>query len=164
MLALRFSLALILISSFLPLAQAGDYSVNVVGKMTSKEAIQVGNAWRTDLPSRFRVSLRSSKEIAGSDLIFKAYFYDADGNLLRKQTGPNAIWTGTKKGTEAVGLPEQMKAGQLETVYLATPPDVDKMKALIVVFGSGDELTYDIYPGSKKIEDFTFDEKDKVKK
>jgi hypothetical protein len=164
MLSLRFSLALILASSFLTLAQAGDFSVNVVGKMTSKEAIQVDNAWRTDLSSRFRVSLRSSKEIPGSALVFTAYFYDADGNLLKKQSGPNAIWTGTKKGTESVGLPEQMKAGQMETVYLATPAAVDKMKTLLVVFGSGDQLTYDIYPGSKKIEDFTFDEKDKVSK
>lgn len=138
--------------------------MNVVGKTTSKEAIQVANAWRTDLPSRFRVSLRSSKEAPGSSLTFKAYYYDADGNLLKAQTGPNAIWTGTKKGTEAVGMPEFMKAGQMETVYLATPPEVDKMKTLIVVFGDGEQLTYDIYPGSKKIEDFTFDEKDKVKK
>lgn len=162
---MKYVLAILMFASVsLSRVQAGDYSVNVAGKMTSPEAIQVGSSWRTDLASRFRVSLRSSVEIAGSDLEFKVYFFDADGKILKKQDGPNPIWTGTKRGTEEVGMPEKMKPGQMETVYIAIPPEVSKMKALAVVFGSGDTLTYDIYPGSKKIEELDFPEKEKVKK
>lgn len=143
--------------------RAGDYSVNVAGKTTSTEAILVGKSWRTDIPSRFRVTLRSSKEHAGSNMVFRAYFFDADGNLIRKQKGPNLIWTGTKKGVEEVGMPETLKPGKIETVYLAIPEDVEKMKTLIVVFGLGEDLTCDVYPSSKKLEDFDFPEKAAIK-
>lgn len=144
-------------------ARADDFSARV-SKFTTREALKVGNAWRTDIPDCLKVTLRSSREIPGKDIYFKAYFYDADGKLLRAQTGPNALWTGTKKGTAEYTVPDAFKPGQLEAVYLALPEDVKKMKTVIVIFGQGDDLTCEVYPNSKKAEDFDFPEKDKVLK
>lgn len=108
-------------------AHADDFSARV-SKFTTREALRVGNTWRTDIPNCLKVTLRSSKEIPGIDAFFKAYFYDVDGKLLRAQTGPNALWTDTKRGTEEYSMPLLFKRGQLEPVYLALPADVKTMK------------------------------------
>lgn len=150
--------------AFLSLGRADDFSVNIAGKTTSSEAIKVGNAWRTDLPSRYRVTLRSSADVAAKDLVFKVYFFDAEGKVLRKQDGPSSIWTSTKQGTAEAGMPEALKGGQLSTVYVAIPPEVSKSKATLVLFGSADNLAYEVYPSSKKVEELDFPEKDKIKK
>jgi len=142
---------------------AEDFSARVA-KFSTKEALKVGNAWRTDIPDCLKVTLRSSKEISGKDVFFKAYFYDANGTLLREQTGPSALWTGTKKGVEEYTVPDLFKPGQLEAVYLALPEDVKKMKNVVVVFGQGDNLTYDVYPNTKTVDAFSFAEKDKLRK
>lgn len=140
---------------------AGEY---ITGKTTSPEAIRVGPNWRTDLRSRYKITMRSSKGVTKKDLIFKAYYFDADGKIITSQNEPNPIWTSTKQGTGELGMPDKMTTGQLATAYVAIPPEVDKAKALLVIFGSGDDLTYDIHPNTKKIEDLSFPEKDKVKK
>lgn len=149
--------------AFSTLAQAGDFSVNLAGKTSSSDLIKAGKSWRSDLPSRLRVTLRSSKAVSGSEVVFKAYFYDADANLIRTQNGPNPIWTQTKRGIEEVGLPAEFKPGQMETVYLALPEDLSKMRTCIVIFGQGEDLSYDISPNSKKVADFHFPEQDKLK-
>jgi hypothetical protein len=95
---------------------------------------------------------------------FKAYFYDADGKLLREQKGPNPIWTGTERGVEEVSFPKVLKPGQFSSVFLALPESVDKMKTLLVVFGVGDTLICNVYPNNKDAANFSFPEKDKVLK
>ena len=74
----------------------------------------------------------------------------------------------TLGGSLYLGLTTNWLTGALAlltaTVYLAIPKEVEKAKALVVVFGSGDDLACDIYSGTKKIEDLTFPEKDKIKK
>jgi hypothetical protein len=124
----------------------------------------VDGKWRKDLPKRLKLKLRSSTEVPKGDIFFKAYFYDADGNLLRDQNGPNAIWTGTKTGVDEVTFPDVLKPGQLASVFLALPESVKKMKHLVVVFGQGDTLVCDVYPNNKSAEEFDFPEKDKVLK
>lgn len=144
-------------------ASANEFSAKVQ-KTSSTDLIQVDGSYRKDLPSRLKVSLRSKEEIAGKDLYLNAYFYDENGTLLRTQKGPNAIWTQTKKGFESVKFPETLKGGNLEAVYLALPESVKKMKTVIVVFGSGDQLTAEVYPNTKSVEAFEFPEKAKVAK
>ncbi|CAN5468541.1 hypothetical protein BH09VER1_BH09VER1_26230 [soil metagenome] len=162
---MKFLLALSLITATLAATlQAGDYSINISGKTTSPEAIRVGKNWRTDLRSRYKITMRSSKDVTKSDLFFRAYFFDADGKIISTLNEPNPIWTSTKTGTGELGMPDKMVTGQLATAYIAIPPEVEHAKALLVIFGSGDDLSYDIHPNTKKIEDLNFPEKDKVKK
>jgi len=125
--------------------------------------MRVGRAWRTDIPDCLKVSLRSSRPMPGKDMYFKAYFYDGEGNLLRAQTGPTAIWTSDGKGnTIEYQYPENFRPGQVEQVYLALPEDVQKMKNVVVVFGQGTDLTFDVYPKTKKVEEFSLPENNKA--
>lgn len=161
---MKLLLSLLVTVTLISAAQAGDFSVNISGKATSPEAIRVGGTWRTDLRSRYKITMRSSKDLTKKDLFFRAYYFDADGKIITSQNEPNPIWTSTKQGTGELGMPDKMVTGQLATAYIAIPPEVDKAKTLLVIFGSGDDLTYDLHPNSKKIEDLNFPEKDKVKK
>lgn len=157
--------ALFLLTAMISTALGGTGTFSAqVSKTSSTDLINVDGTWRKDLPNRLKVSLRSSRELPGRDLFLKAYFFDADGKLLREQKGPSPIWTGTKKGIEEVTFPEVLKPGQLETVFVALPDSVKKMKTVIVVFGQGDDLSCDVYPNSKKVEDFAFPEKESVLK
>jgi hypothetical protein len=161
---MKILLSLLATVTLISAAKAGDFSVNISGKTTSPEAIRVGSTWRTDLRYRYKITMRSSKDLTKKDLFFRAYYFDADGKVITSQNEPNPIWTSTKHGTGELGMPDTLVTGQLATAYIAIPPEVDKAKALLVVFGSGDDLTYDLHPNTKKIEDLNFPEKDKVKK
>jgi len=140
-------------------ASAEDVTVRIGGKEKSTDLIKVGSAWRKDLPDRIKVRLRAGKETSTSGMVFKAYFYDENGHLLRSQDGPNAIWTKTKRGIEEVGLPATLEPAKASEVFLALPEDLKGLRTTIVVFGKPSELVADIYPSGKKLEDFDFPEK-----
>lgn len=142
-----------------PLIAESDFSVNIQSRTRSADLIMVGSDWRKDLPRRMKVSIRSNNEVPAKALTFKAYFYDGDGNLIRKQDGPSLIWANTKKGFTAVGIPDPMPAGRSQEVFLAMPEDLKELRSTIVVFGKGEDLVATLYPSSKPIEDFDFDEK-----
>jgi hypothetical protein len=147
------------VAAGLSCASAEDLSVRISGKEKSSELIKVGNVWRKDLAERIKVRLRADQETPTSGMVFKAYFFDENGYLLRSQDGPNSIWTKTKRGIEEVGMPATLDSARASEVFLAIPEDLKGLRTTIVVFGNPSGPIADIYPSGKKIEDFNFPEK-----
>ena len=143
-------------------ASAGDFSVRVTGKERSTDLIYIDRTWRKDLPQRLKVAVRAGENIPASQVIFKAYFYDADGHLIRSENEPNKTWTHTSKGIGEVGLPDPVPSNKQSYVFLAIPEQLKELKTTIVVFGKKDHLVACIYPGGKPIDSFDFPEKAEV--
>ena len=143
-------------------ASAGDFSVRVTGKERSTDLIYIDRTWRKDLPQRLKVAVRAGENIPASQVIFKAYFYDADGHLIRSENEPNKTWTHTSKGIGEVGLPDPVPSNKQSYVFLALPDQRKDPKTIIVVFGRQGQLVADLYPSGKPLDGFDFPEKAEV--
>jgi hypothetical protein len=151
-----FFAALFVFSSF---ASAGDFSVRVTGKERSNDLIYVDRSWRKDLPQRLKVAIRAGETTPANEVIFKAYFFDSNGRLLRSQNEPSKTWTNTKTGISEVGLPDPVPSNKLSFVFLALPEQLKDLKTTIVVFGRKGQLVADLYPSGTPLDHFEFPEK-----
>jgi hypothetical protein len=127
-----------------PISSASDqFRITTIAEARSTDLIEVGKAWRKDLPKRLRVSLRVNEEIVASKVQVKGYFYDKDDNLVHTAQKPNAIWTRTPRGIESVSLPKILEKGKPFDVYFALPEELEakKWKTILVVFGDSNGVS-----------------------
>ena len=116
-----------------------QFEIASIRRMSSRDLISVGKAWRKDLPERLAVTLHVSEDTPGTAVSISASFYDENDKLIVSYPKPNEIWTNTSHGFETVRMPEMFIRGKTATVYFALPEEVTtkQWKSVLIIFSSG---------------------------
>jgi len=140
-------------------ANDSNFSIHTIREIKSKELINVGGDWIND-PERLLVTVRAKEDIPSKSVIAKAYFFDADKNLVASYKEPSRVWTSTPRGMQGIGLPAELQRNRQVNIHFAITTEMKdaRWRTAIVVFGSGDDLVVGTRP-SADIADFEFPKK-----
>lgn len=146
-------------------AAAADvtYSILSITEPRGDEWIMVDKVWRKDSPRRLEVKVRASEDTPSSQLVGKAYFYDADKKLIHTYAAPCPRWMRTKRGYESVGLPDVLEKNKVIELWFPLTPELLKLnpKTALVVFGDKKRVVVRSRNSTPAME-FEFPEKSKV--
>jgi hypothetical protein len=109
-----------------------------------------------------KVTLSTSHDVKGTDIVGRAYFFDKDKKLLSKfDKMPNA-----NREDGSYGLPPLLKAHEKIEVFvpIETVSKEGRWRDMVVVFGPQERLVVDTYPnrGANGWKELPFPERDQI--
>lgn len=159
-LALLFSVSV----AYAAPAWAGTY---VIKKISVQDPgigwILVGLQWQEGTP-RIAVELTVNENTSDANEFVRAYFFDANKNLLQTYSSAASVGRKTADGVIPFSLAGHFRKGETEMVYFPIIPEIkDQWKSVVVVFGNPSTASAAVYPEGK-LEDFDFKEKTLVQR
>ena len=140
------------------LGEPNNYTINNITPVDAGgTTVLIGTHCADDVTS-IKIEVTADNAVSIADAYVRAYFYDADKQLIeshyRPPTAP-CVWVGHE---QHVPIPIMYEAGKARIFYFATEgPRPLPWKNIVVVFGDDDKAVAQVYPSGEPA-DFDFPE------